>query len=531
MRHCARTPSRAALPGAVPAAPDAPARRRALGAFARAGLAAAGGLSTSTAGLSGWLLSTSARAAATPARRPTAAESMLRTSGLPLSSLGAFVQPVDDGDAVVAVNAETSYAMASTTKVVTSLAALDLLGVNFRWRTFAFLRGVLEDGRLRGDLLVVGGGDARLTTADLREWFSRLRAQGLRRIDGDIVVDRFAFALNESDHADTPPPTAGRAHHVRPDALAIDEGLLHVAVTPSHGAFATVTVDPPLAGVPLANRVGMRGGCSAWASLNDGGRDKDPARGAAPTLTVLGSWGAGCGRRELTLVPRSPASLTTHAFAGLWLEAGGTLTGRVVERTRTVGDSLLPTGPDGQPQLPWSVHVSDPLPAVLQEMNKTSDNVTARHLMLALARGFPVRPATLPEAQARMRDWLRRQGLAEGDVEVENGSGLSRGERARPRALARLLVNAWHAPRRREFVASLPVAGVDGTLEHRMQYGAATGRAFLKTGTLLDTRALAGYVTGASGRTYALAMMVNHPDAARALPTLDRFVEWLARTG
>jgi D-alanyl-D-alanine carboxypeptidase/D-alanyl-D-alanine-endopeptidase (penicillin-binding protein 4) len=181
--------------------------------------------------------------------------------------------------------------------------------------------------------------------------------------------------------------------------------------------------------------------------------------------------------------------------------------------------------------LPWSVHVSDPLPVVLHDMNKVSDNVTARHLMLALARGFPLKAATLPDAQARMREWLAAQGLAADDVEVENGSGLSRGERARPRALARLLANAWHAPRLREFILSLPVAGMDGTLQHRMQGTPAEGHAFLKTGTLDDTRALAGYVSAASGRTYAVALMVNHPEAARATPTLDGCIEWLVKHG
>jgi D-alanyl-D-alanine carboxypeptidase/D-alanyl-D-alanine-endopeptidase (penicillin-binding protein 4) len=74
------------------------------------------------------------------------------------------------------------------------------------------------------------------------------------------------------------------------------------------------------------------------------------------------------------------------------------------------------------------------------------------------------------------------------------------------------------------------VAGVDGTLVGRMTRGAATGQAFLKTGTLLDTRALAGYVKSRSGRTYAVAALVNHPDARRATPALDALIEWLARS-
>jgi serine-type D-Ala-D-Ala carboxypeptidase/endopeptidase (penicillin-binding protein 4) len=452
--------------------------------------------------------------------------SMLQGSGLPLSSFGAYVRAIDGETPLLAVNAEASYAMASTTKVVTSLAALDLLGVNFRWRTFAFLRGSLINSTLLGDLLIVGGGDARLTSAELRQWFGELRAQGLQRIAGNIVLDRYAFALSESDFANTPPPSTGRAYHVRPDAFAIDEGLLHVGVDAARGPRAAVSLEPPLAGLRIVNKVAMRGlggGCGASARLID------DASGSH--LDVQGAWSAGCAHRELTLVPIAPAQFTTRALAGLWAEAGGSLSGTVIEHARAPGDGPIPTGPDGQPLMPWSVHKSDPLPVVLHDMNKSSDNVTARHLMLALSRGFPMKAATMSDAQARMHEWLARQGLAVGDVEVENGSGLSRGERAKPRALAHLLTNAWHAPQLRDFLLSLPVAGMDGTLQHRMQGTAAEGHAFLKTGTLDDTRALAGYVEGASGRIYAVAMMVNHPDAAKATPALDRLIETLAKTG
>jgi D-alanyl-D-alanine carboxypeptidase/D-alanyl-D-alanine-endopeptidase (penicillin-binding protein 4) len=511
MRHFARTPSD---PG-VPDGHRRAALRRLLGAGAllaspRAWAIQSPGVASHGSG---------------PRRAATAeqvGEGLLRASGLPLASFGAYVRPVDGQAPLVAVNAEASYAMASTTKVVTSLAALDLLGINFRWRTFAFLQGALMDGTLLGDLLIVGGGDARLTSAELRDWFAQLRAKGLKRIAGNIVLDRYAFDLSEGDFADTPPPSTGRAYHVRPDAFAIDEGLLHVGIDPARGGKAAVSLEPPLAGVRVVNKVAMRGGCAAGARLVEDG--------SGSHVDVFGSWSSSCGHRELQLVPEAPALFTTRALAGLWAEAGGSLSGTVIERPRQVGASLLPDGPDGKPQLPWAVHLSQPLPVVLHDMNKSSNNVTARHLMLALSRGFPLRAATLPEARARMHEWLLRQGLAAGDVQVENGSGLSRGERAKPRALAQLLANAWHAPRLREFLLSLPVAGMDGTLQHRMHGTAAEGHAFLKTGTLLDTRALAGYVQAASGKMYAVALMVNHPEAARATPALDRVIEWIAKS-
>ena len=129
----------------------------------------------------------------------------------------------------------------------------------------------------------------------------------------------------------------------------------------------------------------------------------------------------------------------------------------------------------------------------------------------------------------RLQQWLQRQGLAAGDIDLDNGSGLSRAERCRPRAMVQLLRRAWSAQASRAFVESLPVAGVDGTLAHRLQHGAATGQAFLKTGTLLDTRALAGYVRSRSGRVHAVAVFAHHPDAARATPAIDAVIEQIAR--
>ena len=168
---------------------------------------------------------------------------------------------------------------------------------------------------------------------------------------------------------------------------------------------------------------------------------------------------------------------------------------------------------------------------MIREINKTSDNMAARNLMLSLVRGFPTRAATMIEARQRIDGWLQRQGFQPGDISLENGSGLSRGERGKPRAMVQLLRNAWASQQSQAFIDSLPIAGIDGTLAHRMTNGRATGAAFLKTGTLLDTRALAGYVKAVSGKTYAVAALVNHPEAQRALPTLDGLIEWIARNG
>jgi D-alanyl-D-alanine carboxypeptidase/D-alanyl-D-alanine-endopeptidase (penicillin-binding protein 4) len=155
----------------------------------------------------------------------------------------------------------------------------------------------------------------------------------------------------------------------------------------------------------------------------------------------------------------------------------------------------------------------------------------ARNLLLSLSPGFPLQPATLDAARERVQAWMRTQGLAGDDIEIDSGSGLSRLERGKPRAMVQLLTQAWKGRSAKAFMESLPVAGVDGTLANRFQTGAASGRAFLKTGTLSDARALAGYVKARSGKLYAVAVMVNHPEAGRATPALDALIEWLAREG
>ncbi len=472
-----------------------------------------------------------ARAAAGPVtplegRLPDGLRRLVAATELPPPAIGLFVCPVDASRPVAALNEEQAFTLASTAKIVTALAALDLLGPAFRWRTHAFVTAPIEFGRTPGDLLIVGGGDPRLSTPELRELLRRLHAQGLREVGGDIVIDRSAFLLSEHDHAGTPDPAPHRPHHVRPDALTVDAGVLRVTVQPQRGRRAQLVADPPLPELPLVDKT-AGGGCHAslhWAE----------SRGQSQ-LWLEGSWSASCGPRVLNVVPPSHADFMRQAIAGLWAEVGGLLRGRVRLGDLAAaqqGRTRLPViGPRGDALMPLATHLSPPLPEVVRDINKTSDNVGARHLLLSLARGFPAQAATLARARDRVHEWLQGQGLPPGDIELDNGSGLSRAERGKPRAMVHLLMRAWWARDARSFIDSLPVAGVDGTLAHRLQGGWAAGQAFLKTGSLLDTRALAGYVRGRTGRIYALAVMVNHPQAGRTTATLDAIVEWLAAHG
>jgi D-alanyl-D-alanine carboxypeptidase/D-alanyl-D-alanine-endopeptidase (penicillin-binding protein 4) len=478
----------------------------------------------------------------------------LRESGVPLKNFGFYARPVDraDDDSVIALaslNAEQTFLLASTTKVVTSLAALDLLGPSYSWPLHARTTGLIVNGQLRGDL-VIAGNRHTVTASELKQWFQQMRAEGLQGITGQMLLEGVSL-VPEDDAADTTAALeasdARRAEsqRVRPEAER-DDGSMVLSIEPGSGDRAKLTLTPKPIGVVVVNEVLMGGPCDAWARWSNPSDRVD----GTPHLWVRGRGDASCPREPVAYVrplpgmkyapdvvlPASdrtsapkPATPVARTVAALWAETGGTLRGRVIE-TET-DDRPAPTDAAGR-KATWSSTYSIPLAQVVREINKTSDNVAARSLLLSLSGGDAA-----PENQARqsaklrVHQWLRAQGLVDGDIRVDVGSGQSREERGKPRAMVQLLCNAWRAEGAQAFVNSLPIAGVDGTLIHRMRNGLATGQAFLKTGTLSDTRALAGYVRGRSGVVYAVTAIVNHPDAARARSALDVFIGWVVKHG
>lgn len=459
-----------------------------------------------------------ARPPALTQQLPDTVRQILESTGLPRSAFGLFALPVRPlAPPLLSLNAAQSFQMASTAKLVTALAALDLLGPDYRWHTVARLSGPLREGRLLGDLIISGGGDPSLRTERLRSWLSELRSKGLREIWGDIVLDRGVFDLRESDHALTPPPAVDQPGYVRPEGLMLDAGLLRVVL--QGGIVHTrVQLQPRQAGLPIVSQLKHGSPCQADVGLE---RSEVEAR-----LIVRGKWAAACGEREIAQFATTHAELLAGATAELWRETGGRLMGRVRALAPAQCGEDCPTAP-----LPWATLPSPPLAELMSTMNKVSDNLIARALFLSLAGGFPRRPATVQAARTSVSTWLRARGLEESDLALDNGAGLSYAERCRPRSLAQLLMQAWHGPHAKRFVASLPIAGIDGTLWRRMTAGPARGRAHLKTGSGIETRSLAGYVRCASGRTVAFTAFVNHPEAASTVPALDAIVEWVALHG
>jgi D-alanyl-D-alanine carboxypeptidase/D-alanyl-D-alanine-endopeptidase (penicillin-binding protein 4) len=445
---------------------------------------------------------------------PRTVRDALSAAHVPLDAVGAVVEPAGGGAPLISQRADAPMNAASVMKLFTSYAALDLLGPAFTFRTDVLLAGKLENGVLEGDLVLRGGGDPGLTYERLWQMAHQLRARGLREIRGDVLVDRRYFAPAPYDAAafDNEPR---RAYNVAPDALLVNFGAIEFTFMPS-GAAVRVVAEPDLPNVEITSRIRpVPGPCGAWRR---GLRYDVAQNGLIATVAFSGTYPTECGDKPWPLAIFDDARMRESVWRWVWSEAGGRFVGKVREAPAPDNARL------------FYRHESDPLADLLRDMNKFSNNVMARHVFLALSAEHSGGAGSTAASAAIVRDWLKSKGIAAPELVLENGSGLSREERASAATLAALLRSAWASGVMPELAASLPIFAVDGTFGSRPAF-AAMGRAHMKGGTLTGVQSMAGYAVDRSGQRWIVVMMVNHPNANAAQPALDALLEWVSGLG
>jgi len=468
-------------------------------------------------GLACWAAGLAASAAfASTGVVPAPVAHTLAAGRLAPSSASFVVLDMDSGRVLASLNAATPRSPASTMKVVTTFASLDLLGPAYTWHTDALVHGALYEGVLQGDLILKGGGDPYMT---LERWWSfvhALRAKGLRTIHGDIVIDDTAFALPAEDPAafDGRP---NRSYNVEPNALMVNFQSVEFRMAPNAATRSVdITSTPAPINLAIDNRVAFATGrCSGAAARVDfevSSADWDRA-------LFSGDLSGECLDRTITRVMLKAPSYAFGTFVELWREAGGEFSGKL---------RIEAAPPDAQSLLSFE---SLTLGELIRLTNKYSNNLMARHLFLTIGADRYGPPATPDKGARAVADWSRERGLPLADMVVENGSGLSRSERVSALEMAALLRFAYRSRWAPEFIASLPLAGIDGTLRTRMQK-TEPGSARLKTGHLDGVTAVAGYVTGGSGKTYVLVSFINdvRSDSGAGEPVHAALVDWIQDT-
>jgi D-alanyl-D-alanine carboxypeptidase/D-alanyl-D-alanine-endopeptidase (penicillin-binding protein 4) len=429
---------------------------------------------------------------------PPAVTRAMSQMGIPASSVSIYVREASTDESVAELNADTPRSPASIMKVLTTFAALDMLGPAYTWKTRAYLAGRLSNGVLHGDLVIVGGGDPYMTSERWWSFVQGLRENGLAKITGDIVIDTTAFAPIEEDRAsfDAQP---FRSYNVLPDALLVNFQTARFTILANpQRREPQVLVTPLPSNLAIRNQLRLGAGrCEGY----DRGVSFSESASEPNVVTVSGIFPATCGSYTVSRAIMTAPEYAYGTFRTLWTQSGGAVDGAL---------RLEAVKPDATLFYEFD---SLPLPEVIRLVNKFSNNVMARHVLLTVGAEKFGTPATVAKGRSAIRAWLVERGVEIPGLTLENGSGLSRAERITARGLTAVLDIAWHSPFMPEMAASLPLSATDGTLRNRFNAPQMQGRIRLKTGRIDSVSALAGFVNAASGKTYLLVIIVNHPGA------------------
>jgi D-alanyl-D-alanine carboxypeptidase/D-alanyl-D-alanine-endopeptidase (penicillin-binding protein 4) len=430
---------------------------------------------------------------------PEPVAKVARRLGVPDTALGIIVQEIGSDAPLIALNPDAPRNPASTVKIITTLAALEELGPTYSWPTEVFTTAPVRDGVLDGDLIIKGYGDPYLMTEEFWKMLQALRRQGLETINGDLVVDNSYFVVPDGDPGefDNRP---FHAYNVKPDALLVNLKAVYFHFYPaSDGKSVLIKTEPELPNLHIENRlVPITDRCGGY---QHGIAMTVPDPVLADRVIFEGRYAVSCGHYVFARSVLTPETFAYGVFKALWEQSGGVLTGSV---------RMGVAGPELRPYLTWN---SRPLAEILRYVNKFSNNVMTRQILLTLGAELAGEPGTVAGGIQAVVQYLEKNGISSAPLVLENGSGLSRNERVTPQLMADALLRANANPFMPEFIASLSIIGMDGTARNRLKRRAEAGHAHVKTGTLDNVSAIAGFVDAKSGRRFVVVGMLNYSEA------------------
>jgi D-alanyl-D-alanine carboxypeptidase/D-alanyl-D-alanine-endopeptidase (penicillin-binding protein 4) len=436
-------------------------------------------------------------------------DAILNNPALAHGIWGVTVRSMRTHETLYARNGEKLLMPASTMKIVTLAAAAARLGWEFTYRTTLSAAGAIEEGTLRGDLVVVGSGDPGIGTIDgtaaqvFGSWAQRLTQLGVRTIAGRIIGDDNAFEDLELGFGWSWDDLA-EDYAAGVSALQYNENAVRVTVGPGPAEHdsAAVVVEPPGAGIEIVNaiRTAAREASTSIAARRLPGHQR---------LALEGIIAAGATPSVLTVSVDNPTLFFVQALRRALIAQGIDVRGEAVD----IDD--LPPGTAPARRMEIVVHRSPPLSMLAVRLMKASQNQYAETFLKTIATADqPDVPATALAGRLAAQKIFASWGIDEGSLIQRDGSGLSRYDYVTADALATILTHLYEDEKSREpFIASLPVAGEDGTLGGRMKGTSAGENARAKTGSMSNVRALAGYVNAADGEPLAFAILANNFDS------------------
>lgn len=445
------------------------------------------------------------------AELPPVVLSALQSAGIPESDVAVYVQPVAEETAILSHNAGVSMNPASVMKLVTTNAALDLLSPTFRWKTEVYTTGNVVNGTLSGDLIIKGYGDPSFKSQDFWRLLMRLQQVGIKKITGNLIIDKDYFDKDVATE-EVFDSEIWRAYNAPPSTFLVNGRNTSFRFSVVENVL-TLDQEFDLPEIEIINNMKLvETGCTAWRNPM---RYQVKVNGNRAVVTFSGTFSPSCGEKYLELSVFDDEKYAFFTFKKLWRQLGGQFNGALkVSETPDAAVKVLE-------------QTSDPLGYVVRDINKWSNNLMARQLLLTIGAEQVGAPATTGKGEAAIKDWLFNKGLLFNELVVHNGSGLSREARITAEHLGQMLVSAYRGPTMPEFMASMPILSKDGTVMGRLKNGQSNGRVHLKTGSLNGVSAIAGYVLDENQHRHALVMLVNHAKAGESKAAQDALIEWV----
>ena len=444
---------------------------------------------------------------------PKSVRAALAYRNLPADSLSLYVEKLGTGEPLLAWNADQPRNPASVMKLLTTLVALDTLGPTYKWKTEVYLLGDVQGDTLEGDLLLKGYGDPYLVDERLWHIVRSIRRAGITTIAGDLLLDDSYFDISGYDPGafDNRPL---RAYNVAPNALMMNFKAVRYVFEPD---AATASVDlslvPELDNLQVVNHLSLaNGSCRGYQ------------RGITITasenvdqMIFSGTFPSGCRSYSLYRTALSHNEFAYGMFKSLWREGGGEFSG---------GWKNVVYSEDAEPFLSFE---SLPLSDIITRVNKHSNNVMARQVLLTLGAEAYGAPGRVENGRKAVTRWLEERGMQFDGLVFDNGAGLSREARITAAQVAALLRYGFQSPFMPEFMSSLSVTGLDGTLSRRYEDDRLAGMGHIKTGSLDDVTAIAGYLQARSGNRYIVVTLQNYAGVHRGTgdEVQTALLEWL----
>ena len=404
------------------------------------------------------------------------------------------------------INQNLPFNPASVVKLVTTRVALDLMGGNHRFETTLTTNGEVINGVLNADVFITGGGDPKLVIEDIEQIVTKLRDSGLNEINGNWIVDDSLFGeseINPSNFDGQP----FKPYNVGPNAAMINFKSSQIIIRNYHKRRVSIMLKPELAGVRIKNNLKkIRGGCNKnliSTRLNNG------------VLRVFGKFGRKCKKHSFYVSLMNHHQFGFSVFKKAWNKSGGKFTGSVFKGKTPENSKLL---------VKWKS--PRPLIELIKDINSMSNNPMARTLFLNLSARTS-KQASIEKSKKVVQKWLSERNFAFPEMIIHNGSGLSREVRITSHNLTSLLIDALGDSNAFDWICTLPMVGLEGTVSKRFKNKPIVGNAWLKTGSLKGVQAYSGYIRTVKKNWFVLTILINDKFAEKAKKTMDSLVEWV----